>query len=82
MPWIVSSKMEERRSRSRRRGAWASCSALLFRPIISVVACLALPPRSLDFTACLWRCATAAAAAALATFNASVCGAAAAALAN
>ena len=40
VPWIVSSKMEERRSRSRRRGAWASCCALLCRPIISVVACL------------------------------------------
>ena len=39
-PWIVSSKLEERRSRLRRRSACASCCALLCRPIISGVACM------------------------------------------
>ena len=39
-PYIVSSKLEERRSRLRRRSACASCCALLCRPIISGVACM------------------------------------------
>lgn len=40
-PWIVSSKMEERRSRLRRRSACASCCAILCRPVVAAfITCL------------------------------------------